>query len=207
MAKDESQPSPGRKKPIPQPRKLSSVSSSKLEMRSGKSLSPETKKEVCPVPTPQFKSFKRIAEPPPAAAALPDYVNTTPPPPPSNPPPPLEPRGHAIGRSPSSSSPHHVVMRSKKLEAAADPLASRFGVVLDPLRPATEAAASRTSPYYMSDVYRDGTPEKVWLESVRKGHPVSTPDKGRRAAPQQGKGYFQCDLVRIVRIYSLCFLA
>ena len=126
--KEEFQNSPNRKKPIPQPRKISSTNicdiaspkssaATKVELtpsNSFRNFLPESKKEVCPVPTAQFKSYKRVtAEPSPSQ--LPDYVNTTPPPPPANPPPPLEPRGSSRHLIKSTSASNvGVAMRLKR---------------------------------------------------------------------------------------------
>ena len=125
-SKEEFQNSPNRKKPIPQPRKISSTNlcevaspkssaATKVELTTSNSLRnflPESKKEVCPVPTAQFKSYKRVTAEP---SQLPDYVNTTPPPPPANPPPPLEPRGSSRNLIKSSSaSSVGVAMRLKR---------------------------------------------------------------------------------------------
>lgn len=130
MTKEESQSSPNRKKPIPQPRKISSASS--LDPRSFRSSLAEAK-DVCPVPTAQFKSFKRVTEPSPSP--FPDYVNTTPPPPPSNPPPPLEPRdlsigGVHLGATSIPKPPSNVVMRSKNSLEIVETSPNRRGVVL-----------------------------------------------------------------------------
>ena len=183
MTKEEAQGSPGRKKPIPQPRKIMSASS--LDPKSvPKSFWPEPRKDVCPVPTAQFKSFKRVPDP----SSQPEYVNTTPPPLPSNPPPPLgprdSPRSVSVIRSPNSvagkpPSASNVVLRSKKahniqstpplslsITAPSEMSPNRFGHIFD----ATSKESSvMSTPYYMSDLYGEGSAEKKWIESLRRG--------------------------------------
>ena len=187
-----------------------------------KSFRPETRKDVCPVPTAQFKSFKRVTDP----SSLPEYVNTTPPPPPSNPPPPLGPRdsprsvGSVIrsptsvaGKSPTASS---VVLRSKKaadvqstssspssMTASFEMSPNRFGFIFDA---SSKESGVISTPYYMSDLYREGSAEKKWIESLRKGPlaaSTSTEKLGpvadsKSRKPQPPKGFPQhCDSVSL----------
>jgi hypothetical protein len=65
--------SPNRKKPIPQPRKMSNLQKKETSPKNVRKMSEnspkivantESKKNVCPVPTAQFKSYKRFPEPP-----------------------------------------------------------------------------------------------------------------------------------------------
>ncbi len=142
--------SPNRKKPIPQPRNLASASKL-LPSSSLTQVSTPKKDDVCPVPTSQFKSFKRVT----AASALPDYVNTTPPPPPSHPPPPLD---------SSFTSPSRYVGRCSAAESSALPPRGRYGGPVSESSPRCQktgdyelmTSPSRVPPpYYVSNLYKE----------------------------------------------------
>lgn len=169
-----------RKKPIPQPRRISSDGQKFVKSLSKQNISaalhtllPEPKKEVVPVPSANFKSFKKFPE---STSSIPEYINTTPPTPP-----PLEPRMNQRQTPPKGQA---VVMRPKTgqspsgrpFQEGSSP--QRFGMIvpenisINNIRDVQlpEAVPPRT-PYYMSDVFREvppPTPERTCLPVMKK---------------------------------------
>jgi hypothetical protein len=75
----------------------------------------------------------------------------------------------------------HSTSSASATSSAVEMSPNRYGLVLE--TSAKETGVIST-PYYMSDLYREGSAEKKWIESLRKGHGLPPPPAPPEKLPQ-----------------------